>query len=937
MSINGVQNTSFPLTLSGLTLTDDLSGTYIPYAGAISAINLNNQAVSNVASLAVVGAVSSTSVSATGAVSGASVSATGAISGNSLAITNNTGTNTLVVGSSASIANLTATGNNAISNLTTTGSLTSGGPVICNNTTAIGYWLPSNGTTSIYITDTSANVATPATTLSRYFATGGAVYQDFYGSFNWRATTGLNNALTTTVMSLTNTTLTVSANLNVTGTSNVLTVATNNNSTNVATTAFVNNFAIPIAGLCTGVNTTLRLLNALTTAVFRITSHDGVNIFQVYYTSGVPEVICSSLQVATTGEFRALGNCNLGATTCTTLTASGALSQTGGTQTFALGAYGSSGDYIVPTTNIYGSTVFDGFNGVNLQCQASQYGRNILFLTGRYESSNDGWTFAAPRNAIIFRTQATLNATATLRYTIQNYFNELGILCAGKSNVPITKWANDGTMTHTDDMSIGGLVTLTKTGDGILKFANNASLQAKNSGGTYENFLWARASDNIMYINYGAGGFHIRNNASTTAMFLNNAGNVGIGHSSPICTMDFKGTANIWAGTRYAVSQGFMSAGSLTIGDITADFGGGTNWNSNTAGLLMECLDNTEIAVHNAGNTVNSIVQYIGGLQRLRFGRSMLSAWGETPSMFDGTLYCVADTALSLRSTYGQLVVSNGYNNNSIIHRHDGSNYYMLISNGVYDTTWNSLRPFRINISSGQLVSDNTQFFRGGCNIERDTPSGSHGNSALYVTANTGDSLIECRHSNGSQGVGIAYNSIFATGYNADQDLNISARGGNGRLRLSGGVTLNSIARQTATGSVLTINSSNNVEKSQLSAHCFQSFNTNWGGGVTLGTFGKTDQMSAVVISGYVTYYTPGGGNQTVTIRLYNNSTGGYYYYSQTTYTNVVYNHVSYPINNIASGNDLPAGVYTVYVYISGGSYATDTNDNVNLMFIITP
>jgi hypothetical protein len=37
-----------------------------------------------------------------------------------------------------------------------------------------------------------------------------------------------------------------------------------------------------------------------------------------------------------------------------------------------------------------------------------------------------------------------------------------------------------------------------------------------------------------------------------------------------------------------------MTAGSLTIGSITVDYGQGTDWNTNTAGLLLECKDKTE-------------------------------------------------------------------------------------------------------------------------------------------------------------------------------------------------------------------------------------------------------------------------------------------------------------------------------------------------------
>ena len=44
----------------------------------------------------------------------------------------------------------------------------------------------------------------------------------------------------------------------------------------------------------------------------------------------------------------------------------------------------------------------------------------------------------------------------------------------------------------------------------------------------------------------------------------------------------------------------------------TSEYGNGYGWNSNTAGLLMECSDYTEIAGHDDATRVASIAQYSG-------------------------------------------------------------------------------------------------------------------------------------------------------------------------------------------------------------------------------------------------------------------------------------------------------------------------------------
>ena len=80
-----------------------------------------------------------------------------------------------------------------------------------------GIWIPKSGSNSFWITDAYGDIATgtPATTLGRYFGTGGVIYQDFYNSFTWRGTTTLNEANVLTKMSLT---AAGNLNLNVLGT-----------------------------------------------------------------------------------------------------------------------------------------------------------------------------------------------------------------------------------------------------------------------------------------------------------------------------------------------------------------------------------------------------------------------------------------------------------------------------------------------------------------------------------------------------------------------------------------------------------------------------------------------------------------------------------------------------------------------------------------------
>jgi hypothetical protein len=122
-----------------------------------------------------------------------------------------------------------------------------------------------------------------------------------------------------------------------------------------------------------------------------------------------------------------------------------------------------------------------------------------------------------------------------------------------------------------------------------------------------------------------------KNNSDYYNLLLQpNGGDVGIRTTSPSCALDVGGSIN--NGT-YAVSNGYMANRSLTVGDHGVNYGGGTGgWHSSTAGLLLECLDTTEIGVHDSGTRVASFMYFEGGsTNRFTIGRSM--GWGAISSI----------------------------------------------------------------------------------------------------------------------------------------------------------------------------------------------------------------------------------------------------------------------------------------------------------------
>jgi hypothetical protein len=153
-----------------------------------------------------------------------------------------------------------------------------------------------------------------------------------------------------------------------------------------------------------------------------------------------------------------------------------------------------------------------------------------------------------------------------------------------------------------------------------------------NSGGWANGY--GGANNTQSYIpGYSAFTVNMRTTDSATSFDKNlftvrPSGFVGINTNNPNCHLTVAGLANIHNGSPYAVANNYMQSGSLTIGGVNANYGGGANWNTNTAGLMMECQTETEIAIHDAGQRIASFMRFVrDGVNQFCIGRDM--GWGE--------------------------------------------------------------------------------------------------------------------------------------------------------------------------------------------------------------------------------------------------------------------------------------------------------------------
>ncbi len=223
---------------------------------------------------------------------------------------------------------------------------------------------------------------------------------------------------------------------------------------------------------------------------------------------------------------------------------------------------------------------------------------------------------------------------------------------------------------------------------------NNATLEAKNTSGVYETWLYPRWTDNGTYFDYGSGGLFLRHHASATSkpltMTLTPTGNVGIGILTPAAKLEVNGTTRL-SNKEWTANQ-----------RLVLEFNNGREKSGATAQIIDEMNgngdggDNLLFATQSPTPGVNP--NLTAPTEKMRItANGNVGIGTRTP-------------AAKLHVVGGEIVnaTANGFRwvqgNYGMISRNDGGAFYLLpTASGDAMGGWSASRPFHYSFGTKHL------------------------------------------------------------------------------------------------------------------------------------------------------------------------------------------------------------------------------------------
>jgi hypothetical protein len=239
------------------------------------------------------------------------------------------------------------------------------------------------------------------------------------------------------------------------------------------------------------------------------------------------------------------------------------------------------------------------------------------------------------------------------------------------------------------DIITSGNINLANTSTSLFWGGTNSNLGRAGLAGQYStssaiNDIVLRSGNKLI----------LQSGVGAAGVVIDTANNVGIGTINPSVRLDIIGNVKIQSSrvaiqsSGFAINNNYMYPDTLTIGNQDINYGGGQNWNTNTASLMFECRDHTEIAVHDSGNYVHSFMWYYQNA--FTIGRNM--GWGAPNVNIAGNLIVAGNlnvntSKLVIRGTEPTLYLRDTNNRSGMIHM-NSSIMYFLNASGNDSETW---------------------------------------------------------------------------------------------------------------------------------------------------------------------------------------------------------------------------------------------------------
>ncbi len=425
------------------------------------------------------------------------------------------------------------------------------------------------------------------------------------------------------------------------------------------------------------------------------------------------------------------------------------------------------------------------------------------------------------------------------------------VVINGNTNLNGTVMVN--TSSNTQRLNVSGGMALMNGGIGAqitLGYGGGAQYQhairtRHDSGGQPNNaidfYVWDQATDAVTDI------------GSKLIMTLQGNGNVGIGTTNAQAKLEVNGSLRTTtfqmtngAANNYVLTsdgsgngswQAFSSGWTTTGSNVYNTTGGnvGVGYSAPDAKLVVSdgsdpgtYDDNKKLYVlgnYGSGQSYDGGVEFRHGSnsQGVGFGYNTIYATGYNNDQ-DLNLIAKGNSPLTLQAFGGAT-----------------GNVGIAINNPQYKLDVNGTTNVRSDLTVAGSSSLGGKAAVGGLgdarmNISDGSGAGTYDdNKTLYVGANMGsgqsyDGGVEFRHNSNSQGIGFGYNTMYATGYNTDQDLNIIAKGTSHlTLQAMGGATGNVGIATTNPQAKLDVNGSTRTSTLEVSSTAWINGNTGIG------------------------------------------------------------------------------------------------------------